>query len=346
MNRLLLLVIIFLTAGLLLSCGDKEEKNDNAVPEGWEEFSDAVLEVNNLELKVPAQEEETANKRSSVTLPSELGKTGEFYNFTVDLSRGINFHVLGLLGWLDEILSYPPTSLENNVAIWGPFIPDGLSPIELMITIEKLGENEYTFKFEVRPKNTDDEWTNWYSGENKTTGTTARRGVGFLNIDFSALADLDSTMDLRGKVEITFDTIEGRGIDIVYDEFEDLNSDDGPFDATYHYAEAADLSGEFQFLAAGDIHEEDNGGAYPLKEDWQVITRWQSDGKGRADVFVTGGDMDKTEPPMSQAILTECWGEDFLLDFQRFSGTQTDGAPLEYKEGEESACAFEQAEFE
>ena len=338
MQRSIYVLIVLAVALLIWSCGD-----DNG---DWEEFRDAVMEVQDLQLKVP--ESEGQNKRvSSVALNSTLGQPGDYYTVTVQMTREVNFHILGMLGWLDDILSYEPTKLEGDKATWGPFKPDaGLSQFEMRVIVEKKADNHFKFSFDVRPKEGGD-WKSFYSGENKTTGSTARRGEGYLNIDFDVVAAVDTTSKLRGSLDVTFDTAEGRNIDIVYNQFQDLDENEEPFDATYHYAENADLSGEFRFTASGDIHKDDWGNQYPEKEDWVVTTRWQSEGAGRSDVTATGGDMDATTPPVEKFLISECWGDDFGVTYYTMQVETSTGETYTdpTAAGEESSCVFEEADL-
>lgn len=343
MKRIILAILVFCLGLPFYSCGDNEEDAT------WEEFRDGVPSNESLALKVPAKSENTNELffGPEVKYLVEPGKVGELYGTTVLFTGVVNFGVMAMLTFLDEVLTYPPTTIEGNVATWGPFPPSGLSAVEVQVVIEKKGENKFAFKFEARPRNGEGEWIAWYEGENQTDGKTARHGKGHFGVNFDDVKKYNPVQPEEGSVEVVYDTISaGRVIDVNFNEFKGKDSED-IVTATYHYMENKDYSGEFEFVTTADIHANLEGGeAYPEKEDWYFNTRWESNGVGRSDVTISGGDISEyceiDNKCLQKAVFSECWGDDFLVDYSGENYYAEGDEILFSKEfGDEAECALE-----
>jgi hypothetical protein len=300
----------------------------------WEEYRDALPDVDSMTLSLP----ESGGKG--------LGDLAVYYEYTVDFTREVNEHVLMFLSWIDEITSYPPSDQDGDTLIWGPWHSDGLSPVDAVFAMTKVGERTYDYVLSWRPKDTDDAWTPIWTGHVVAKTDTARRGVGDFAADFTAAKSLDPTIDSTGQVAITYDTFtDGREIEVQYVEFYNDNDDmAGPVNGVYAYHNHADNTGEFLFDWGLDIHwDQYHGTQYAQFEHGWFNTRWQGNGAGRADVVVTGGDLPDLVPPIARIDLSECWGSDFLRDYYGQSFVPEEGAPYEYEEGDEASCVFDPA---
>jgi hypothetical protein len=67
-------------------------------------------------------------------------------------------------------------------------------------------------------------------------------------------------------------------------------------------------------------------------EDVHILSRWQADGAGRADITIAGGDLPAT---IDVVEAVECWGTDFSRVYYDDS---VDFAPTE---GDATACAYD-----
>lgn len=345
--------LIFIAAAvgfMFINCGDSDEDDAS----GWEELRDGVPSKESLTLKMPETSEETAAlffgpETKFIAAP---GQPGEFYISTVQITREVNLGVMGMLTFLDEVLTYPPTEEENGKAIWGPFPPDALEPVEIRVIIEKTGDNKFEFSFEARPKSSEDEWMQWYFGENTTDGKTARHGMGSFTVDWDAMREYNPTVAEEGKIKVVYDTItSGRTIDVEFIDFKGKD-DEEKINADYHYKENADMSGEFDFIAKADIHKDmEDGAEYPKKEDWLFNTRWLSTGAGRSDVTITGGDIEAYciwAQCLERAVFSECWGVDFFVDYsiENYYSQDDEIMNSEKEAGDESACVFDEKTYE
>ena len=90
---------------------------------------------------------------------------------------------------------------------------------------------------------------------------------------------------------------------------------------------AGDGTGTLVVNAYADADDSD----LTQREDIQVLSEWNGQGAGRADITITGGDV-----PASMGIVTavECWGTDFYRVYYN------DSVSYEPSEGDASACAF------
>ena len=325
---------------LVMQCGGEEQKPPEA------ELCDACLnaapDATSLEIRIPGDEESDINTMA-------LGELAFFYTQTRQMSDDTNFWILGTLGWLDEILTYPPTEHSGGYCIWGPFIPSGLSPVEQRFRMQQNSETDYTYFWEERPKNTEDEWTMIWGGAIEPATDTARRGIGQLNIDFTAAYALDPALQQEGQIEVDYDTYtDGRRIDITFIDFMDLRPGQmtEPMDAAYHYHNRADNSGEFDFSFLADVHQEEWGETYPELETLTYATQWLPSGAGGCTCTVTGGDLSAPDypgltAPLEEIVETECWNELFLRTYYVAVFKLEDGTEVTMdEEGDPTDCVL------
>jgi len=338
-----LTVLLVLLALLFIVQCEWPEEDDEAEPLPLcDECLDAAPDEGSLTIRIPGDDNEDY-------VTQTVGDLAEFYTDTRQISRDLNFWILGTLGWLDEILTVPPTENEDGFCVWGPFIPEGLSPVEARFRMQRHSADDYDYFWEERPKNTNDDWWQTWGGSITPATSTARRGIGNLTIDFDAARELDPTRQEAGTMDVDYDTIsDGRRIDISFSQFQDLRPDhmDEPMDADYHYHNRADNSGEFEFVFFLDIHQDDWGDAYPEKETVTTLTQWQTDGAGGATRVVEGGDLAQVEVegftiPLDRIDQVECWDAQFARTYYRMDFVFTDGqtATIE-EEGDPETCVF------
>lgn len=306
---------------------------------GRDPFLSALPGAEDVSIRVP----ESAGQALS------LGERSEFYETTRNVSRGINGGIAGVFGLMDLIVQHPPTVREENVRVWGPSEPRGLEDTSYKFTVELTGENEYSYKLEGKPKGSEDDafvviWDGVaYPGEDNV-------GTGVLNLHFSNARALKPSDCTVGDAEVTYDATnpERRTVDVAFDGVANACNDEAPTIATYHYSEASDGSGDFQFSANGNIHKAEE--QKPLIETLTINSRWLATGAGRSDVVISGGEVPSdlmTYLPDSDATsvrATECWDDAFALTF-------SDTDPEELREhirelqGDESACPFTDAAY-
>ena len=105
------------------------------------------------------------------------------------------------------------------------------------------------------------------------------------------------------------------------------NAAGDPVMGDYAYNEMLDGGGDMVFNVEG------NAGGTTAQEQITLRSRWQSNGRGRADARLTGGDLATT------AIASECWDGSFRRTFY------TDNVNFAPAEGDVANCAFGTADL-
>lgn len=336
--RLLAILGMATVAAYFSACFQEPEGGSFGLEAVNTELCDACLKAapdpDSLEVTIP----EADGKAGRGDWPKSLGQLPVYYDLTVDISRGLNHWILGQLGFLDEILTYPPTQSDDNTCTWGPFIPSGLSPVEAQFEMTQVSDTQFDYTWSHRPKNTDGEFTAVWGGEITPATDTARRGVGNLYMDFTALQGLDPTWDASGRFDVDYDTYtDGRRIDIEFTDF--VGEDSGyPSTGTYHYHNHADNSGEFSYIFDVEI----DGGNSSEPERASVVTQWEPTGAGTSEFAASGGDIgsdDTFGSNVTEIGGLECWDELFGRTYYRIEVRFESGDPLKLEEeGSEGDC--------
>lgn len=251
-----------------------------------------------------------------------------YYRFTREMFDGVNLGTAAILGSIWIIVSYPPTSLEQEEAIWGPWT-EALSPAEYRFRATEVASEQYSYALEARAKNTDDPWRAVWLGEGFGEGHQNHQ-AGWFELDFDAANEVDPTRlnadEESGKVRVTYDlrsyptTIRAQMTETQGDAWFDIR-----------LSTEKDGGGRVDIDALDDVDDS----KLTKKEDVAMRSRWSATGAGRADVTVANGDL----PEGTVVHASECWS----AAFSRVYWSDTIG--MEPDQGEEASCAFEGAEF-
>jgi hypothetical protein len=282
-----------LAAGALAGCFDRADR-----------FRDAIPGDDALSVKVPDGSGGTGSGSAGVTSEALAeGDTAFLYQVTYGISRVLNGGVFLTLGIIREIASYPPTTVDDTAATWGPFTPS-LSPVTWLLAVNATGDDTYDWVLSGRRRTStsDDDFVPVVAGTTEVQGLHLIRGS--FGIDRDAYAALSPVEPGQGAAAATYDTIsDPRVVEVALDGW--AEGGDAPVSAVYRYTEGADLSGTFAFAAVADT---DDAGAAP--ENLAVTSRWTAGGSGRGDAVATGGDMGAAVVYMS-----ECWDDGFGRTF-------------------------------
>lgn len=351
----ILLLALVVSLAVAIACGDDDDADDDDDDDtygddddytgggDYDDWINALPDPDTLELTLPGSE----------IVPQTLGEIAKYYIETVQMTRNTNDEMLAFLSIIDEIFSYDPTTVDGDTATWGPVDGTGLEATDWRFTMTKLGENQFTYTADWRPKNSDDDadFVAIWEGEVTDADTTQRRGIGSYTLHFTVAKGLDPTVEGTGDITVVYDTLTaGRNIQLQYADWlpDDLFE---PVNGTYDYAEHADGSGDFLFDVWADIHFEDWGDQLPDAEHMWFFTRWQADGVGRCDVSITDGEIpdmhelfpDEVPFDLERLNVSECWddgfgrvyfGEEIVTDT---GNTYPIGSTME---GDEAACGF------
>jgi hypothetical protein len=341
-TRLAVVLFVLMAIPLLLvACGQSDDESDDWGGDGLcDACLDAAPNPEDLTLTIPGDDEVAAKSTGG------LGQMATLYHDTVDISRSLNYHITAHLGFLDEILSYPPSARVGQYCIWGPFIDNGLSPVETQFKMRQASATTFDYYWQQRPKNTTVDFVDIWYGDIEPSTTTNRRGIGTLFLDYTLAQQLDPTLDPTGQMEVAYDTFtdDARAIDITFTDFS-FNAYDMPTDAAYHYLNNGDNSGDFEFSIQMNIHSDAEN--LPELENFAYLTQWQGTGSGVSTVTISGGDIDATEWPvspgtyMAQLQQFECWNDDFERTYYEETLFLDDGSDVEIEsEGDPSTCVF------
>lgn len=249
------------------------------------------------------------------------GEIAPMYEESVKIATSVNGGVLWVFDVIDFIVAHPPTTIDENQAVWGPSEPRGLERLSFKFTVNKIEEQHFTYILEARAKGAADEdpFTEIFSGE--AFPTADHDGHGTLTYRLGSLRNLDPASDdacLTGDIDVAYDAgVEPRTLDVVFTQVANECAGERPTNAHYTYAEASDASGQMDFAFRANLHkaEEDK----PLEEIMSVRTRWLADGAGRSDVRVSEGeipaDLAANIPGTTATTvdLVQCWDASFAL---------------------------------
>jgi hypothetical protein len=319
------LAFLALTTALAASSACRPEDNEA------DEFRKGIPNKQTVEVQVPG----STGQALSV---ADQGQTSEYYKLTRTVSRDVNSGVYFVLTLVREVVKYPPSNVSENTAVWGPF-SEPLDPIAWKVTVNRTATNEYAYKFEGQAKNSPlSAFETVLSGVHRPGLGSDQAplegfGEGSFLLDFDArnrlpLPDKDvgtaafsySKPSLNTPVKITA-------------KFTQVKDDDRPghkVDVDYRYLRNIPGNGELEFSFKPDAAAILNGPA-----QFDVMSRWTTEGSGRSDVTVSGGTLAKG----TKATANECWNTAFASVFVQTSWDTT----LTY--GTEAMCAFPTATY-
>ncbi|HVZ71826.1 MAG TPA: hypothetical protein VHJ20_05565 [Polyangia bacterium] len=252
---------------------------------------------------------------ASLTLLDEA----ELARTTHQTTRSLNGLTATLIGLIDAIRSYSPTTRTRDSRTWGPFGPDAKQTknldwqTRLIISRDMLVATAFDFELGVHEIGTAD--TAWFDLIRGTfdAGTTASAGTGHIEIVLAAAraAGFDaSDWGNIDHVEIDYrnprPTTDGDPIHIAMHitDLDDDATDALPAPtAAYDYRETAEEQGQMTFDVFANIVP-----PATQMEHVNITSLWLPTGQGRAQMTVVSGDG-------AGAQQTECWNRLFQPTF-------------------------------
>ncbi|MEL6342162.1 MAG: hypothetical protein AAFV53_03455 [Myxococcota bacterium] len=256
---------------------------------------------------------------------SAEGDVSAFAGFTYDVTTDVNGLIDVVLTTVDTVTDFEPTWTDDaQTALWGPWEDDGLH-YALWV---RHDVEEGIYRWGLNLKGVDegeDAFVTVVAGQTED-GATDDAYTGWFAIDFDSIVLKNPSETTRGRFISSY-AVDGDAV-VASAGFEDFaDGADEPVDALYHYEQAIGADGlmDVVFLSDATGNGED--------EMHIVRSRWSAAGEGRADAYLTGGELGALT-----YTATECWGDDFLVDYY------IDNYHL-VENGEASACAFEEPSF-
>ncbi|MEQ1568492.1 MAG: hypothetical protein ABMA64_22840 [Myxococcota bacterium] len=255
-----------------------------------------------------------------------VGESSEYYATTRSAVTDTNTMVGDVLSLIEAITSFDPTwSDEESTALWGPWLDDGMYG---QLWVREEADGSYSWAIELRPEASDE--TAWVGVLNGivAAGATDQASAGEFVLDLTALEELGGGDGTTGTFSCVYDLSgEGSVVDVGFGQIADGSAP--PADGMYHYEQTRGVGGLMDLAVEANL----DGTETDTIETLIIRSRWQLDGQGRADAYVTGGDLGAltyTE--------TDCWDRShstvfFENNFELLS------------EGDPSACAFAEPSF-
>jgi hypothetical protein len=312
-------------------------------------FRQVVPKPEDVALAPPGAEVEDSSGGNTVEQALESCEEDSLRCHAQNIAGGLNGLTVGLLTVVDNVVQLPPSHREAGRRVWGPHF-----------TVEKNG----TFRFEM--VRNDDGTFDWclHAGRGNLTlaggmreldcdveeadngmilvlsgeltpgavaGEAARSGSGSMLLEGPRFRDLDENADDVGVITFTYDNTSGRDITVFVDESDGARGD--LFGAGVEYVYTSELDGSGTFFFGARANFVGGGGAFgfdPVLEDFEISAQWQSDGAGRAEGEISGGDLGVD---LHSAI--QCWDTSLVTVYTQNTYDNVTGT------GDVMDCAFE-----
>ena len=263
-----------------------------------------------------------------IKLPSSsarsVGQLADWYVATRNVTRMFNGGAGWVLVLIHTIVEYPVTSVSGDTYTWGPW-SDALDPAEYKLDVRAVGDGTYEYQLSGRSKLVLASSFEVIIDGKADPRLGELKGNGDFLIDFDAgrrVNPIDAG-DSKGQVDVHYD-LSARHLDL---GIMSTNDQGEPVMADYAYNETLDGGGDMVFNVDG------NAGGTTAQEHITLRSRWQSNGMGRADARMAGGDL------AAGAIASECWDGQFRRTYY------TDSVNFAPTEGAVANCAFGTADL-
>lgn len=286
-------------------------------------YGDEVLPTSEkIEINLPVSDGSASRAEATEWAP--------YYDITRNVTETVNGMAKWVLGTVGYVTTLTPSWVDDSktTALWGPYSDSGLDPVETGLYVTQNEDGSYTWTIFQVPNGGDLETdaVSIVAGE-VDAGSTRDDATGRFVVDFSAANSLDPAQNLVGAFAVDYD-YDAEGVAGVA-SFDDYGWENlGKVDAMYMYAEEYDGPGEMDLAWLEDV----NGTS--VQEVLALRSRWQPDGAGRGDAFVTGGDLGA-----DVVTASNCWGSSFTTTYW------TDSIGYREAEGEEGNCVYTPADY-
>lgn len=124
------------------------------------EYLNAMPTKEQLSAKLPGVTKTTTPLTGEGTRRDGLGEVSKLYTDTKKASQDFNNLLEMLLGVLDAVRAYPPTTRGKDVRIWGPWEDKDKHPgFEVQVVMAKTSEGNFTYAIQFRKKGETDFFT-------------------------------------------------------------------------------------------------------------------------------------------------------------------------------------------
>ncbi len=257
-------------------------------------------------------------------------ETAYFYQDGCRVITYVNGVVRDVMNLLHTAISHQPTHQGGGVYIWGPFEPE--PGITMMFGMQKNEDGSIGYKLDAKRSDASDATYLTLLRGHIEEGEDLAHNVGDFDLSYDNIQQVNPSAGVGGVAEYDYDSLGTQTG--VHARLHNILAGDGlRHQAEVSYYVNADTSGEMWYGFTDDLKEGEVGSSGEVvQETAKVHTRWLSDGQGRSDATITGGDLGE-----DVGRVTECWDADY---FQVYAAANWAG-----ETGDPDLCAFESPQF-
>jgi hypothetical protein len=301
---------LLFAALMLAGCGRMDRET---------EFRSVLPTKELVEVKTPAKSGQGLVV-DSVGAQSEQGKPSDMYTLTRGATVLVNGGTLAVLGLVDAVTKYNPTTVTEDTAVWGPHT-EALARNTWKLTVKKTGDHTYSYAVSAKAKDAaDSAFVDVIVGTHTAAVDEADEpmkgfGKGEFTLNWDKAQTLPEHDDNVGTMTIKYSRMDDKNaasVDAAFVQVKDGNDATKRVDGNYGYKAVPTQGGEFDFKLVQDWYKP-SGSTSTAKEALTIKSRWQENGAGRSDVRLSGGDL------VGEANVNECWDTAFASQYLRAS---------------------------
>jgi hypothetical protein len=313
------------------------------------EFAGSTPTAENVALAIPA----SGNTQSALTagdgtkVSALLGEEADSYKLTRAVTGVVNGATGLVLILVKTIVSFPPTTVDGDTAVWGPH-SEPLDKNAWRLTVTRLEPHVFSWALDGKAKNADDSTFITILSGTHTRAVNGRGrpienyGSGTFLVDWDAAQTLPDHDNAVGVATFVYSRTAPDAVTTIDVDFKGIK-DDPPstelYDAIYRYTATPGAGGDLKYAAKRDYYPEQHASG-SAKEDFTIHSRWQQTGTGRTDYQLTGGDV--ATDGLAPVTVSECWDTSFVSTYRVLSYDPTD---VQQNWGAETSCSFPNASF-
>ena len=112
----------------IVGCGNAQE----------DEFREGLPTKEQVTVKEPGKSAgQSLQVEDGAVFAFDKGQTSDFYKLTRGATLSVNGGTAWVLNLIEEVTKHTPTSIEGDVAVWGPYT-DALSPNTFKVTVTRV----------------------------------------------------------------------------------------------------------------------------------------------------------------------------------------------------------------
>jgi hypothetical protein len=312
-----------------------------------DDFGGSTPTAENVALAVPASTQGALTAGDGTTRSALLGQQADSYTLTRAVTGIVNGATGVVLLLVKTIVSYPPTTVHGDTAVWGPH-SEPLDKNAWRLTVTRVEKDVFSWALDGKAKTADDSaFITILSGTHTRAVDGHGRpienyGSGMFVVDWDAAQTLPDHDKAVGVATFTYARTAPGAVTTIDVDFQGIK-DDPPstelYDALYRYTATPGAGGELKYAAKRDYFPDPHPSG-SAREDFTIHSRWQETGTGRTDYQLTGGDV--ATAGIAPVTVSECWDVSFLSTYKVVSYDPTN---LLLNWGAEGTCSFPTASF-